>query len=267
MQHRVGAAAFSPLDQSWTNYRWTGTNFVLQSFGPDANHMYPLQNPAQQYSINDLLLQWESSGFAAGAHQFKAEFFKSDGSSIAAPAQTLTLRVDNNLPLVQVVDVRHNGASVPVCDIVNLTDSNDGVQVVITARDVEGHLRQYSLQAHYGENASVQIASGSYPVPHPANHQWLGVTNQTVPPSPQEFIPPTSCAYQFRLSAWPRVTNGYAHIGYAEATRHVTLIKPGAARAAAAMYSEEISYGLSADRHAAVEGREPSELGEKTVGR
>ena len=39
-----------------------------------------------------------------------------------------------------------------------------------------------------------------------------------------EWVPPISCAYQFRVTAMPRVTNGYAYLGGVEFNRHVTFI-------------------------------------------
>ena len=44
-------------------------------------------------------------------------------------------------------------------------------------------------------------------------------------------FPPVTCAYQIRLSATARVTDGYSYIGYTEATTHVTFMRTGAALA------------------------------------
>jgi hypothetical protein len=43
------------------------------------------------------------------------------------------------------------------------------------------------------------------------------------------FVPPTTCAYQFRVSADMRATNGYIFpVGYATSYRNITLITPAA---------------------------------------
>jgi hypothetical protein len=43
------------------------------------------------------------------------------------------------------------------------------------------------------------------------------------------FTPPETCAYQFRVSATMRATNGYSFpAGYATTFRNVTLITPAA---------------------------------------
>src|SRR5215831_19371519 len=74
--HRLGTAgAFAHFRQTWSNYHWTGGTYVLESFGPDASDMYPLPNPADDYSIQKLLLQWNTLGAINGIHQFQVEFF------------------------------------------------------------------------------------------------------------------------------------------------------------------------------------------------
>jgi hypothetical protein len=58
--------------------------------------------------------------------------------------------------------------------------------------------------------------------------QWIDCPMRTSAPIVPVF-PPVSCAYQIRLSATPRVTNGYSYIGYSEVTTHVTFRRPGVA--------------------------------------
>jgi hypothetical protein len=91
VQHQYEGGGYTPIDQGWTSYIGNGATFVLQAVGPDANHTYPLQNPSVEYSINDLLLQWDSVGFPAGLHDFNVEFFQDDMTPVTAPAQTLSL--------------------------------------------------------------------------------------------------------------------------------------------------------------------------------
>lgn len=266
MLHRLGSGAFEPIDQTWTNYRWTGGTFLLESVGPDASHLYPLPNPAAHYSINDLLLQWSSGGFANGLHQFQIEFFTATGTPVPAPPQTVSLRLDNSVPTVDLVDVLHDGASVPACAIVNMTGPTDGVRLEVTAWEPEGHLGSYRVSAHWGDGASTTIASESYPAP--PGHTWNGIQNVLVPAG--EFVPPVTCAYQFRVSAWLRATNGYtAAVGPVADTRHVTLIKPGAGLGAG---PTAIPERLSGDRVLGLgtpdqpdEGTTPELLGTETI--
>ena len=66
------------------------------------------------------------------------------------------------------------------------------------------------------------IASDSHVPNHAGTASWSGVTNalfETLPAmtaSPPRLSPWESCAYQFRLGAWARTTNGYGRIYYSE---------------------------------------------------
>lgn len=224
VQHQFAVGGFSPLDQTWSNYHWNGATFVLVTFAPDANHTYPMANPADAYSIADLLLQWASATAPAGLHQFRVEFLDAANNPVASPAQTVTLLVDNSLPTVHIDDIRHAGASIPACAIVKMTSPTDGVQCVITAFDAPGHLLSWGVDAEWGDNHSAGIASGTYPAPHPPTHLWTGVSAVTVP-SPGVYIPPVTCAYLFRIAASKRATNGYSYIGWVSAFKTVTLMK------------------------------------------
>jgi hypothetical protein len=223
--HRAGTVGvFTPLLQSWQNYHWNGVTYELQHFAWDAAFNYPMLNPGDDYSIDDLLVQWDTLG-SPGIHELQTQFFLPDNTPLPTPPQTLQLMIDNNLPLVDVVEIRHNGTAVTACAMVNMTDAVDGVQAVITVNDFEGHLKDLSLNAYWGNGASALVYQDSYASHHNPAHVWNGPTGLLVPAG--EWTPPITCAYQFRLSAWPRVTNGYNYIGYAEDDYHVTLIKPG----------------------------------------
>ena len=112
-----------------------------------------------------------------------------------------------------------------------------------TVHDPEGHLGRYELAASYGDGESDAIPGGSdgYAAnKNPATpHKWSGVTAKEVPAG--EWVPPVTCAYQFAVTGWSRVTNGYStDFLWSRDTRHVTLIKPGSpvptARAARAAH-------------------------------
>jgi hypothetical protein len=231
IMRRIGTAgAFAPIRQNWSNYRWTASTYVLESFGPDAADTYPLLDPSQDYSIDDLLLQWNSTTEPNGVHQFQAAFFKADMTPVATVAQTLTVMLDNAAPTVDIVDITHDGASVPACAIVNL-GLNDGVRLQFTVHDPEGHLGSYHVAASYGDGQSASIPGGGDVYANNINpatpHKWSGVTNKTVPVA-GEWVPPVTCAYQFGVAGYSRVTNGYSSgFLYSSDTRHVTLIKPG----------------------------------------
>jgi len=261
----VGADA--PLLQSWQNYRWNGTAYELENFAWDSNKMYPLVNPANDYSIDDLLIQWNTIG-TVGIHELRAEFYKDNAAHtvVPTPPQTLQLMIDNNLPRVEIVQVLHNSVPVSACAMETMTNpTNDGVQLKITVNDLEGHLKDLALTGYWGDGASATVYTDGYPAHRNPVHQWNGVTAQIVPPG--EWVPPITCAYQFRLSATPRVTNGYGYIGYAEDTYHVTLIKPGsvAAPTAIRLLETRFPYGQNAQSMPLEPGIEPKKLGPDTL--
>src|ERR1044072_4393854 len=45
MHATPGSPTFLPLVSAWTNYRWTGANYVPESFGANASKQYTLVNP------------------------------------------------------------------------------------------------------------------------------------------------------------------------------------------------------------------------------
>ncbi|MCP4133816.1 MAG: hypothetical protein GY754_22800 [bacterium] len=225
--HRVGnSGSYSLLQKSWSNYRWTGFTYVLEHFGPDAEYKYNLLDPSKDYSIDDLLMRWHTSGNAAGMHQFYARFYDSAGNAVSSTFQVLSLVVDNYLPTVDIVDVYHNGTPVPACSIKYMLSSSDGVRIKINVNDPEGHLRKYDLTAHWGDGDWQPIASDNYDNHLDPLHSWTGIPNTFFPVG--EWVPPTSCAYQFRLIAYPRTTNGYNGwtSSHSTGTKHVTLMVP-----------------------------------------
>jgi hypothetical protein len=223
--HRLGTSgAFAPLRSLWFNYRWTGTTYIQEAAAPDSNDMYPVLNPALDYSIDDLLIQFDSNNLTRGLNQFRVQFFNEGGTiEIPSTEQTLTLFIDNFAPEVKINAIRHNGLDVNACSIVNLTDANDGLTFNITANDVDGNMRSYALSAIWGNSQSEVIFSEAYTLAKGVN--WAGVVNLVIPDK-GEWVPDESCAYTFVLSAWSRSTNGYNYLGHNSVTKSITLIKP-----------------------------------------
>ncbi|HJW38091.1 MAG TPA: hypothetical protein VJ420_05710 [Candidatus Udaeobacter sp.] len=233
--HRFGSSgSFTALRRTWSNYRWNGTTYVLDPFGPDASDTYELKDPTFDYSTKDLLFQLNTTGgsgdpaIPTGIHEFQVQFHKAGGGAVASPPQTLQLYVDNALPELQIYEIRYMGATVAPCSIVDIAETADPVQVHFRAFDPEGDLLTFALYAYYGGPFTPAInllpaGMGAYP-----GGNWQGVADQWIncPVTPDKF-PPVSCAYQFRLWCTPRVTNGYNYIGYNEVTSHVTFRRPG----------------------------------------
>ncbi len=218
------AGTFSDFRSAWTNYRWNGSDYVLESFGPDASDFYPMPNPATDYSIDDLLVQFNSVGLENGMHQFQAEFYNAANTLMPTPAQTLTLNIDNAVPQVMINNIKHAGVNVDRCGIVNLTSGTDGIRFNITVNDPEGNLLSYALGAGWGNGEGETITSKSYN-PVTMGTSWTGETID-VPAAPALWIPHETCAHGFTLSAYSNVTNGYGMIGYNSYSQYITLMKP-----------------------------------------
>lgn len=220
-----GTGTFHPLLSSWKNYRWDGSDYVLETFSADSNDQYPLPSPTQDFSIDDLLAQFSSYGMATGLHSFRVEFFKANGSTpVPSAAQTLSLYIDNHLPQVNIDSIQHGNNEVTACAIEKIGPAPDGITFRITAHDPEGNLRAFDLRANYGENQSTHIYSENYNSAVPAGADWNGVTDFLVPTNPSPWRPPMQCAYSFRVRAWARTTNGYGYIGSTSYFRTLTLL-------------------------------------------
>jgi hypothetical protein len=187
----------------------------------------------EEYSTKDLLFQWNSAGGAGeaasptGLHEFSVEFRNASGAVLNLDeSQILPLFIDNTLPELQIYSMMYKGQVIQPCDIVQITETPDPVQIRFRAFDPEGNLLKFDLQGFYGGTAMTCVnllpsGMGVY-----GGGDWQGMDDQQIN-CPTNF-PPVSCAYQIRLSATPRVTNGYSYIGYTEVTSHVTFQRPGA---------------------------------------
>ena len=226
MMRRAGTVgAFTAVRSSWYNYRWNGTDYIFESFGPDSSDYYVLQNPAVDFSIDDLLLQIDSNGLAKGIHQFEVKFFNAANVAIPTAAQTLTLHIDNNVPEVKLNAIKHGAANVDACAIVNLTSAIDGLTFNIDAFDAEGNLHSYALSAGWGNGEGETIKADAYALP--MGSSWTGVQNLNVPVT-GVWVPEKTCAHGFTVAAYARTTNGYSYpYGYNSVTKYITIILPG----------------------------------------
>jgi hypothetical protein len=223
LYRKVGSPTWQPLLSSWSNYRWTGSTYSLEMTTFDSHNTYPLPNPAVDYSIDDLLIQFDSREMENGLHEFTIELYKNNGTSkVNTPTQILRLFIDNNVPEVTINSIKHKGVKVNACAIVKLDSATDGVVVDFGASDPEGNLRQYSLRAEWGEGSSQLIDNKLYQ--SSMGNVWTGDTS-IVAPATGVFTPQVTCAHAFCVQAWARTTNGYTYIGYNSYRQFITLIK------------------------------------------
>jgi hypothetical protein len=213
-----------PLLESWNNYVWSGSTFVLETFAPDASGNYALYDPSGEYIVADLLVLWNSVGTAAGVHTLSVEFYAANGTTVVpSTVQTVDLMIDNNLPLTVIDRTRttYEGLPIAPCAIETL---GGAVEFYITAYSSLGHLESYSLQAIW-DVSSAGILSDQYSPSHVGPTGWDGV-NDVGPVPAAGWKPPVQCAYQFLLTAWMRTTNGVTGTPYAQDSRYVAFIAP-----------------------------------------
>lgn len=227
IKYRKGTAGtFSDYRTAWYNYSWNPTlgDYELQAFGPDAENFHPLPVGGVDYSIHDLLFQFDSNQLAQGVHQFQVEFYsdKSDKKVlIATPEQTLTLNIDNTVPEVKINSVKHGMNIVDTCGIVQMKNATDGLVVNFNAWEPEGNLWKYSVTANWGDGEGDELASDEYTT---AKGDWTGVQNQNAPGS-GVWVPVKTCAHSFDVTAHSRTTNGYGYVNYNSVRKYITIIK------------------------------------------
>jgi hypothetical protein len=101
--------------------------------------------------------------------------------------------------------------------------------VSFTAQDTNGHLRGYSLTTLFGHNQATPVPPGGadgYSTHIDATRHWNGGVFTAVYEGGTTFRPSVmpACAYEFRLRASKRTTNGYGLIyDGLEDTKHLTL--------------------------------------------
>lgn len=225
VMHGMVGGPLTPLQSAWSNYRWVGNDVVLDAFGPDGGGFYTLANPAAQYSIEDLLIQFNSGLLPNGKYQFTAQFFNAANAPVASIAQTLVLFIDNTVPVVAINKIARSTAPavdvlLHVCDPLTLGHT-EGLVFDITANDPEGDIDSFGISWSQGDGGGGSIYSDSF-AGKPAT--WTGVTNMIVPVGPP-WVPAKTCVYSFSLSASSRTTNGYGSIGYNSVSKSLYIVK------------------------------------------
>ncbi|WP_425639626.1 hypothetical protein ACPUEN_08310 [Algoriphagus yeomjeoni] len=214
-----GGGTYQKLISNWSNYRWTGSNYALESFAPNSYGYYELANPSTDYSIDDLLIQFPTSGLLPGLYTIKVTFFV--GTSYRPlEFQELKLYIDNHVPATIIESVKHGRSEVSACAIESIGAAPDGLNFRVTANDPEGNLRSVSFHATYGEGLTTSIYYEGYT---PSKGNWEGFVNKLIPES-GNWRPPQSCAYSFVLTASARTTDGYKWIGKNSIHRNLTLL-------------------------------------------
>lgn len=220
--HRSGTSgSFAEFVTSWYNYKWNGSDYILEAASPDSSNFYKMPSAGVDYSIDDLLFQFNSTQLNTGVHQFKVKFYNAAGVEVGAvsPEQIVTLYIDNNVPEVSIHSIKYKNVEVGACGIVDLQNPTDVLDIDFEGFDTEGNLLDYSLTARWGEGDSENIVYKKYD-PATMSGNWQGSHHIA-----GSFNPKVTCAHSFNVYARARTTNGYGYIGKNTAYRYVTIIK------------------------------------------
>lgn len=239
---------FTPLDDklnktlSW----WDGSEWVDVSFriGPmtvnTMDNMYLLTTDSF-WSHLDLRLILDTRQHSNGLYTIRCKGYDQTGGTLVdvtpGNAKDLIIRIDNSPVTAIINNVKYDPDSpnydpiddgeIKECAIINLETDSDNLRFNITATHPNGYLRTWKLDNIAGKNDHRgTIASQNYsPTPTPL---WFGVTgaeyaSEDAPSPPAGLEPWIRCAYQFRLRAYSRVTNGYGYIYWSQFSDHYFL--------------------------------------------
>ncbi len=241
IEYSKDGGPYQPLSQIWSNYTWDSINgiYIHHSIVPDSYGKYNcLPDPLNDWYWVDLILRWTTTTFGNGKYDLKLTAYNSSGIPFPPgtfSGETLTVVIDNTPPQVLIGKVYHdNGTTMTeliTCGTIPLITPavNDGFRFKINAIDNEGHLYDYYMYAHYGNNQSkVVIPEDNYVPGHVdenGTNLWYGKTDYIYPPLGSYPWKPDAtlsgvCAHQFRLSAYSRTINGYYRLYYSEYNSH-----------------------------------------------
>ncbi len=219
--------------------------WVTDKMGPldeievGAPSCYKLPNRSLPWTFPDLLVRWDTTKVPNGLLTLRIVGMRAVPGSSPVPAThltidpsygTLKLQIDNTPPKCKIIEVLYNDVKVNACDLIDF--STGTIKVNFEASDNAGHLRLYSLHAHYGHNNIVMPtpiapakAVDDYSEHINLSKKWDGGT-YTIQYDASQYdnteMPP--CAYQFRLRVDKRTQNGYGLVywGYEE-NIHITI--------------------------------------------
>lgn len=230
-------ADFQPITDPLSKIRYTiGPGGVvtasLINIGPDSNGMY-LRTESGYWAHPDLKIIWNTQALPNGRYDLICKAYTIGLVEVPLPANTysrITIRVDNS-PVEATINAVKDmmGATIPECGIIPLATATQNLQFDITASHPGGFLRDFTLDVLYGRNRyGGVIAADQYVGSHDsAPPTWPGVTGVVSNSAPAHasgaLLPWTSCAYQFRLTAWARTTDGFNHLYYKQFSDHYSL--------------------------------------------
>ena len=233
-------SAFQPVTDPLSKIKYTvgpgGTvTHTLENIGPDSNGLY-LRTDTGYWAHPDLMMIWNTPSLDNGRYDLICKgYFLFFGIPIEASLpdnalSRITVWVNNDRVTAEINSVRdHLGTPIPECGIIPLASNAQNLQFEITAHHPGGFLRDYTLDALYGRNRhGGVVANDRYAGVHDSTPpSWPGVSGVISNSAPAHasgaLLPWTSCAYQFRLTAWARTTDGFNHIYWDSFSDHYSL--------------------------------------------
>lgn len=171
------------------------------------------------WAHENLRMVFNTVGLEEGTYSVRMEPLNTLGNPISLTVNhDLILTVNNTRPVVSIDSISYNGSPpFSECTIIRLPSNTATLDFVYTAHHPDGYLDEYNLQVLVGRNRSGGfIVTDDYAAHTSSTGNWSGVTMEPVaatpvwPPQPLQALQPwETCAYQFRLRAWARTTNGF----------------------------------------------------------
>ncbi|MEW5803119.1 MAG: right-handed parallel beta-helix repeat-containing protein [bacterium] len=252
-----GASDFVPLNDPLAKVRSVldgqKVNHEIVSLGPKVmgglSSLYEL-NKGVYWSQPSLRMIWDTTAWQNGKYTLKYRAFRLDstaknlievtpGSSdplTVSPTDLdhLIVIVNNSQVEAKIHWVKYTPGSpeydpavdgnIPECAVIHLNHTQENLRFVITASHPEGYLDYFSLDCLWGKNKpGGLIHSETYATATSSSpHSWMGVTQQefSLPGTWDQWHP---CAYQFRLVARSRATDGYTYLYGREFNDHYTI--------------------------------------------
>lgn len=227
------------------NWKWVPESMGPFTVGTETNlYKIPFRvDPTRTWAYLDRVVRFDTKKAGNGLVMVRVLGFVESGGVVSAATSSevvmdvnygqIFLQVDNTAPTVLILGLKLNGSSRPPCDILSF-GATDKIRIDFKVWDQLGHLKDYTLDAMYGHDLTVSPrpvvptspdnATDSYANFGPTS--WQGNMSYAIEYDGTIHDPSKmpSCAYQFRLHASKRTTNGYGYIyKWVEDTWHVTI--------------------------------------------
>lgn len=245
-----------PHTDSWTDYKWDPSipGFALKTISPvtlgSYAGCYPVRNPPSidLWYTGNLGDRLDTSSLSNGTHTIAvraiqvhsflwwtwysvAETDSTTPRPLPAGPYPTQVVIDNRRSLIEINSISEGGMEVDACAIVQSPPypSSDQWTFGITVAHPQHYLRDWGLEAWWGNNQSSHVDGASYPGGTPSPHAWDVPAGTSVPASPWHASvagdpSSTHCAHTFVLWAWDRVTDGTQWLHYGEYHESVTIM-------------------------------------------